>query len=515
MKLRRLVVMLLAGVLLWSGAAMGAKGSGSGPAPLGAPSRVAPGQFLTTYGIVDDRVAGRPDQPITWLEALVLLARSLGLEGKALALMDSAPYEDVHGQAAGYAALAVERGWWFPASPTWFGAGESMTVVDALWLMHPLLGIPEPAGCEWVEQEVALAIQNGVVSKASPLLTDVNRPILRREFYELLSHMVFELPLASGRSVGHTFLDRKPWVEMKGSAVGDVYTLTGKAYNTRTLTIDDKPVALSDGNFTFQLWNTPSWHTLTAAGRGGNTLRDQIWISAYGNIGWQSQPYEACDLGPANIYGKQLERAIREEAGQPAGILMICDLQRVTRLRLGGLEVENLFRLEQMVNLVSLDLSGVDRSGLWSQMAGLAKLPRLQRLDLSGTRLGVSGDALEWVSGLTGLTQLNISNNFIEDLTPLQSLTNLKTLYAAKNMIVDLSPLEQLTSLYDLNLSGNRIESVAPLVANFGQACRRGEGRARLDLSYNRLDLDDEQVVQDLQALIGEGLNLRFQPQAP
>lgn len=63
----------------------------------------------------------------------------------------------------------------------------------------------------------------------------------------------------------------------------------------------------------------------------------------------------------------------------------------------------------------------------------------------------------------TGLTKLVLSENRIEDISPLAGLVNLTQLDLSHNAIVDISPLEGLTKLEVLSLQHNRIVDIAPL----------------------------------------------------
>ena len=58
---------------------------------------------------------------------------------------------------------------------------------------------------------------------------------------------------------------------------------------------------------------------------------------------------------------------------------------------------------------------------------------------------------------LSSLTQLDLDNNQISDIKPLESLTNLTSLSLEKNLLSDIKPLESLTKLTGLYLSGNPI----------------------------------------------------------
>ncbi|MFZ2967488.1 MAG: COR domain-containing protein [Sulfuricurvum sp.] len=61
------------------------------------------------------------------------------------------------------------------------------------------------------------------------------------------------------------------------------------------------------------------------------------------------------------------------------------------------------------------------------------------------------------------LTELDLRNNFITDISPLARLTQLTHLNLWSNQITDLSPLAQLTQLTQLHLSSNQITDLSPL----------------------------------------------------
>jgi len=62
-----------------------------------------------------------------------------------------------------------------------------------------------------------------------------------------------------------------------------------------------------------------------------------------------------------------------------------------------------------------------------------------------------------------GTTELNLFDNTISDLAPLQSLTFLKELDIGENQISDITPLQTLTNLTNLYMSGNQINDITPL----------------------------------------------------
>ena len=64
---------------------------------------------------------------------------------------------------------------------------------------------------------------------------------------------------------------------------------------------------------------------------------------------------------------------------------------------------------------------------------------------------------------LSSLTELDLDNNQISDIKPLESLTNLMRISLANNLLSDIKPLESLTNLDRLFLNNNRISDIKPL----------------------------------------------------
>ncbi|MBD0308539.1 MAG: leucine-rich repeat domain-containing protein, partial [Microcoleus sp. T1-bin1] len=61
---------------------------------------------------------------------------------------------------------------------------------------------------------------------------------------------------------------------------------------------------------------------------------------------------------------------------------------------------------------------------------------------------------------LSTLTELDLYDNQISDIKPLESLTNLTGLLLYNNLLGDIKPLESLTNLTQLSLSGNKISDI-------------------------------------------------------
>ena len=88
----------------------------------------------------------------------------------------------------------------------------------------------------------------------------------------------------------------------------------------------------------------------------------------------------------------------------------------------------------------------------------LAAITTLSLTNKSITSLK-SGD----FNGLTSLTSLNLSNNAISNISPLEHSTSLTSLNLSNNAISDISVFEHLTALQRLHLNNNAISDVSAL----------------------------------------------------
>ena len=117
-------------------------------------------------------------------------------------------------------------------------------------------------------------------------------------------------------------------------------------------------------------------------------------------------------------------------------------LERLAKLRslwFAGNKISNIRPLTRLP-LEELDLGG----NPITDFAPLAELTSLTRLDFWGNGLGDNN--LQFITGLTQLTQLDLRNNQISDISSLTKLVNLKKLQLKGNSISDTSPLLDLTS---------------------------------------------------------------------
>lgn len=94
-----------------------------------------------------------------------------------------------------------------------------------------------------------------------------------------------------------------------------------------------------------------------------------------------------------------------------------------------------------------------------SDISLLSACTELKTLDLSGNSI----TDISTLVDLSKLTQLDLSDNAVSDISPLMSLTKLEYLNLSGNGIRSVTALRNLTALKELNLSGSSPASFAPL----------------------------------------------------
>ncbi|AUI68027.1 leucine-rich repeat domain-containing protein [Beggiatoa leptomitoformis] len=129
---------------------------------------------------------------------------------------------------------------------------------------------------------------------------------------------------------------------------------------------------------------------------------------------------------------------------------------------------------------------------------GIFACPNLIALEIRNHRLTQIPD---WVFKLVNLTELNLSNNKLQNLSGLETLRNLSTLDLRDNRLTSLLGLETLRNLSALDLRGNQLTSLSGLetLANLSALDLRGNqltslsgletlaNLSALDLRSNRL----------------------------
>ncbi len=205
-------------------------------------------------------------------------------------------------------------------------------------------------------------------------------------------------------------------------------------------------------------------------------------------------PVSVCDRTPA------VRQAIVDASEHAdCGDVTAWDLVDVGTLDLSGRGLASLSDddFDYLANLRELDLSGNDLEDI-SALSGLTNLGWLDLRDndledisaLSGlTNLGwldLRDNDLEDISALSGLTNLgwlDLRDNDLEDISALSGLTNLGWLDLSGNAIVDISPLSGLTNLRWLYLYTSAIEDISPLSGLTNLGWLGLSGNAIVDIS--------------------------------
>jgi len=98
------------------------------------------------------------------------------------------------------------------------------------------------------------------------------------------------------------------------------------------------------------------------------------------------------------------------------------------------------------------------------QLSGIEHCTSLTELDLDNNQVS----DISILANLTNLTKLDLYGNEISDITAVSNLTSLTKLYLWENQISDVSPLANLANLTYLWLNSNKITDISPLVENTG-----------------------------------------------
>ncbi|MCL2360927.1 MAG: leucine-rich repeat domain-containing protein [Defluviitaleaceae bacterium] len=149
----------------------------------------------------------------------------------------------------------------------------------------------------------------------------------------------------------------------------------------------------------------------------------------------------------------------------------------------GDLTNADIAPLRYMTELTALWVGVQDPSNQITNFNSLAGLTNLSDIYFTGDYL----TDITALAGLTNLTWIHIFRTQVADISPLAGLTNLETLQFGASQITDITPLAGLTNLTSLDLMFNQITDITPLA-----------GLTNLHL----LDLRDNQIT-DISPLAG------------
>ena len=164
----------------------------------------------------------------------------------------------------------------------------------------------------------------------------------------------------------------------------------------------------------------------------------------------------------ADVPDANLAAVLRSALGLASDAdILKTELIELTALRAIGEDITDLTGLEYATNLTGLILN--ENTSL-SDLTPISGLVGLTSLDIETANL----NDITPLANLTALTYLNLKGNSITDISVLGGLVNLTDLRIQGNGIVDVHPLSNLIALRQLNLAQNLIEDVSPLVSLTG-----------------------------------------------
>ena len=158
----------------------------------------------------------------------------------------------------------------------------------------------------------------------------------------------------------------------------------------------------------------------------------------------------------ANIPDESLRAAIEDALGKRDGeAIAEAEMETLTVLRAQYVGVKDLTGLEHATGLTELYLS-------YNEIEDLSPLADLESLEVLRIGHNRISDAAP-LAGVTSLLDLGFLNNAISDLSPLSGLFALESLDLRENRVSDLAPLAGLDALVFLFLAGNGIADLSPL----------------------------------------------------
>jgi len=153
---------------------------------------------------------------------------------------------------------------------------------------------------------------------------------------------------------------------------------------------------------------------------------------------------------------RALEQAVRSQLGIPTGPITAEDAAKLSSLSTARAGIRSLSGLQCFTALTELEM-GQDPI---SDVTPIRALNQLQKLSLSG-------DAVSDVTALSALSQLEILKldaTQVSDVTPLMGLSSLIELNLNNSQVRNLAPFQNFKASASLSLSGNELTSASALV---------------------------------------------------
>jgi internalin A len=155
---------------------------------------------------------------------------------------------------------------------------------------------------------------------------------------------------------------------------------------------------------------------------------------------------------------KNLEAVVRQYVFEKRNTdkpLVEADVQNISTITGKGKQIKSLAGLEKCVALAAVDLSNNEIEDL----SPLKDLKNIQQLILPKNKIA----DLKPLEGLTGLQYLDLADNQIADLVPLAKLEKCYYLELSRNKVTDIAPLANLKSSVAIYLRNNQVTDLKPL----------------------------------------------------
>lgn len=150
-----------------------------------------------------------------------------------------------------------------------------------------------------------------------------------------------------------------------------------------------------------------------------------------------------------------LEDEIRQQINKTDGEINKGDMSRVEELLAVNKGIRRLEGLEQAVNLRLLNMD----QNMISDLGPINSLEKVEQLEVLDNQIV----DLSPIAGFKNLTALDVGSNEIRSLSPLSNLTKIKELTISDNQVSDLSGITNLEKLEWLDLESNKIKDLTPL----------------------------------------------------
>ena len=250
--------------------------------------------------------------------------------------------------------------------------------------------------------------------------------------------------------------------------------------------------------------------------RFGVVLAALMLLSAF--IGEATDlPFRSSQTGSAaeglDIPDPRLRSALERILGKaPGESIAATDMAGLTTLSLANAGIEDLTGLEHATSVTNLNLSGNEIQ----ELSPLEALP-LWNLNLSANAIS----DIRPLAGVTSIFDLTLSRNAINDIGPLEGMSNMRRLFLSHNAITDIGALSGMRFLSTLEIQDNSVSEIEALadktyltrlvladnsivdispLAGLFEQAPRGFGSGMLDLSGN--------MITDIAPLAGM-INLR------